>query len=214
MEPSSADSPSRRLEVILAFMLSLAAVVTAWCSFQSSQLTGTAQRNYSEGIRVADEASQTYNSAVSGDIQDRALFLEFAKAANTGDEATTAYLLDTLMSPELAAAVTWWADQPDSAGYDSPFVPENPQWSTVEFDAAAELDAEALALFDVANSAGETGARFDLLTVLVSLALFLFGIASLVRRTPIAIGLASLGGVLLLISLVRALFLGDPAGVL
>lgn len=201
-----------RLELIVAVLLGLAAVITAWTAFQSSQLGDKVQENYSEGIRISDQASQEYNTAVANDNQDQALFLEYAKALVSNDLDMATYIHDTLMTPELAKAVDWWVDQPDETGPDSPFVEDNPNWSNEQWDLANSLDDEALQLFADAKKADNDGDEFDLLTVIVTLALFLFGIASLVRQQRIMIGLASVGAIILLYSIVKTIILGDPAG--
>ena len=201
-----------RLELIIAIMLGLAAIITAWTAFQSSQLGDKVQENYSEGIRISDQASQEYNTAVANDNQDQALFLEYAKALVSNDLDMATYIHDTLMTPELAAAVDWWVDQPDETGPDSPFVEDNPSWSNEQWDLANSLDDEALQLFADAKKADNDGDEFDLLTVIVTLALFLFGIASLVRQQRIMIGLAGVGAAILLYSIVQTIILGDPAG--
>lgn len=203
-----------RIEVIVAVLLGVAAVVTAWSSFQSGQLSGRVQSNYSQGIRVADEASQAYNTAVANDIRDRSLFLEFAKAAEADDEATAQYVLQTLMSPELAAAVEWWSEQPDESGFDSPFVDENPAWSNEALETAQALDAEAQSRFDEAKRIGGEADDFERLSVVLALALFFLGIAGLSRQRRVMLGLAACGSVIVVYALVRVIVLGDPAGLL
>lgn len=203
-----------RIEVIVAVLLGVAAVVTTWSSFQSGQLSGRVQSNFSQGIRIADEASQAYNTAVANDIRDRSLFLEFAKAAEADDEATAQYVFQTLMSPELAAAVEWWSDQPDESGFDSPFVDENPAWSNEAFETAQALDAEAQSQFDEAERIGGEADDFERLSVVLALALFFLGIAGLSRQRRVMLGLAACGSVIVLYALVRVMVLGDPASLL
>ena len=203
-----------RTEVFVAVLLGVAAVVTAWSSFQSSQLSGRVQANYSEGIRIADEASQAYNTAVANDIRDRSLFLEFAKAAQADDEATAQYVLQTLMSPELAAAVEWWSEQPDESGPDSPFVEENPAWSNEDFETAQKLDVEAQERFDEAKRVGGEADDFERLSVILALALFFLGVAGLSRQHRVMLGLAACGMVIVVYALMRVVVLGDPVGLL
>lgn len=116
------------------------------------------------------------------------------------------------MTPELAAAVEWWIEQPEETGPESPFVEENPNWDDSSWVAAEELDVKAQEYFDAAKKADTDGDRFDLLQVIVTLSLFLFGVASLARQQKIQIGLAALGGVVLVYSIVMTIVLGDPAG--
>ena len=201
-----------RVEQIIAVMLGLAAIITAWTAFQSSQLGDKVQESFSEGIRSSDQASQEYNTAIATDNQDQAIFLEYAKALVAEDEVTATYIQESLMSPELAAAVQWWIEQPDDTGPDSPFVEENPNWDDGSWTIAADLDVEAQEYFDSARQADADGDEFDLLEVIVTLSLFLFGIASLVRQQKIQVGLAAVGGIILIYSIIMTITLGDPAG--
>jgi hypothetical protein len=212
-ESSKPNTSSKdRLEFVIAVMLGLAAIITAWTAFQSTQLGDKVQESFSEGIRTSDQASQEYNTALATDNQSQAIFLEYAKAAVAEDEVTAAYIKDTLMTPELAAAVEWWIEQPEETGPESPFVEENPNWDDSSWVAAEELDVKAQEYFDAAKKADTDGDRFDLLQVIVTLSLFLFGVASLARQQKIQIGLAALGGVVLVYSIVMTIVLGDPAG--
>ena len=131
VDPAQAEEERRqrtldRTEIVIAILLGIAAILTAWSTFQSAQLGGAVTAAYSEGIRLSDTASQAYNDASATDIADEALFLEFAKASNAGDESTADYIYSSLMTEDLAAAIDWWIEQPDSAGYDTPFTEDNP----------------------------------------------------------------------------------------
>lgn len=217
-DPAKADEERRqrtidRTEIAIAILLGIAAILTAWATFQSSQLGAAVTAAYSEGIRLSDTASQAFNDASATDIADEALFLEFAKAANAGDEGTADYIYSSLMSEDLAAAVDWWSDQPDSAGYDTPFVEDNPNWSTVAYDDAAAIDADAQAKFEEATAKDALGTDFDVLSIIIAISLFLFGVGSLVRQERIKIGLGAVGAVILVYSAVRLVQLGNPAGV-
>lgn len=202
-----------RTEIVIAILLGIAAILTAWSTFQSAQLGGAVTAAYSEGIRLSDTASQAFNDASATDIADEALFLEFAKASNAGDEATADYIYSSLMSEDLAAAVDWWLEQPDSAGYGTPFVEENPAWSTAAYDDAAAIDEEAQAKFDEATEKDGLGSEFDVLSIIIAISLFLFGVASLVRQQRIKVGLGAIGAVILVYSAIRLIQLGNPAGV-
>ena len=201
-----------RTEILLAILLGVAAILTAWSTFQSAQLGSDMTAAYSEGIRVSDTASQAFNDASAADVADQALFLEFAKSAQAGDEDTAAYIHDSLMSAELAAAVDWWFEQPDSSGYDTPFTEDNPNWSTAMYDDAAALDADAQAKFDEAKNKDGLANDFDILSIVIALSLFLFGVASLVRQERVKIGLGAVGAVILLFAVIRLIQLGNPAG--
>lgn len=218
VDPANAEDERRqrsvdRTEIVIAVLLGIAAILTAWSTFQSAQLGSAVTAAYSEGIRLSDSASQAFNDASATDIADEALFLEFAKASNAGDEATADYIYSSLMSEDLAAAVDWWVEQPDSAGYDTPFTEDNPNWSTAAYDDAAAIDADAQAKFDEASAKDGLGSEFDVLSIIIAISLFLFGVSSLVRQQRIKIGLGAVGAVILIYSAIRLVQLGNPAGV-
>lgn len=201
-----------RLEQIIAIMLGLAAVITAWTAYQGNELGDSVQKSYSQGIRLFDNASQEFNRAIAIENQDEMLFVEYTKSMISDDADTATYIHQTLMSPELAAAVDWWLAQPEDSAPDSPFVDENPAWTDEALVSAEATDAEAQQSFDNAEKSDTEGDKFALLEVIVTLSLFLFGVASLVRQQRIQVALASVGALILIYSIVMTISLGDPAG--
>lgn len=201
-----------RLEQIIAIMLGLAAVLTAWTAYQGNELGDSVQKSYSQGIRLFDNASQEFNRAIAIENQDELLFVEYTKSLISHDETTASYIHETLMSPDLAKAVDWWLDQPEESAPDSPFVDENPAWTDEALVSAKSIDAEAQQSFDNAENSDSEGDKFALLEVIVTLSLFLFGVASLVRQQRIQVALASIGALILIYSIVMTISLGDPAG--
>ena len=57
------------------------------------------------------------------------------------------------------------------------------------------------------------GSEFDVLSIIIAISLFLFGVASLVRQQRIKVGLGAIGAVILVYSAIRLIQLGNPAGV-
>ena len=195
-----------RIEIVMAILLGVAAVLAAWATFQSAQLSGSVAGLYSQGIRAADAASQDYNDATAVAVADEAIFLEYTKALHTGQAKLAAYVHGSLMSPELAAAVDWWEAQPDSYESATPF-------TSPQHDKAKVREAQAEARFDEADRIDALATSFDILSIIIAIALFLFGVASLVRQERIKIGLGIVGTVVLIFSIIRLLSLGNPAGV-
>ncbi len=142
-------------------MLGLAAVAAGWASYRASQADGDMITNFNEGIRTVDEASLAYTDANQNLVQGQALFLDFVKAVQADDDELIEYILTTLMSEDLQAAVIWWQEQEDHA---TPFVEENPDYNPEAFQRGQALDAQAQAFFDQARVANERGDRFSLIT--------------------------------------------------
>ena len=133
---------------------------------------------------------------------EQQFFLTYAINAAQGNEGAVAYLEQT-MSEELAAAVNWWFDQPEETAPPTPFVEDNPEYanlpSQVIVDEGNTVMDEADAKRVAAEESGELGGRFGLANVFFAIVLFLAGIATLLRRTPIQIGILVLSVALLVV---------------
>ena len=77
---------------------------------------------------------------------------------------------------------------------------------------AKAIDEEAQQSFDNAEKSDTEGDKFALLEVIVTLSLFLCGVASLVRQQRIQVALAGVGALILIYSIIMTISLGDPAG--
>ena len=191
----TADSRSQRLELAIAMLLGAAAVLTAIAAFQADSRGGDATTEYNLGIRSADAASQAFTEGTQQLVQDQALFLEYAKAANTGDDDLALYLRESLFSAELEAGVAWWEEQPDDEdSAPSPFVEENPDYVIVGYEAGAELEAETEQHFADAARFDEEGGEYTLMTVILAVALFLLGITAAISVFAIRVGMVAVGG--------------------
>ena len=208
----ASEQRGNHIEVILAILLGIAAVLTAWAAFQSGIMDGEMSAAYANGIAKSDQASQVYNDATAADVQDQAVFLSYVSASQADNPDLATYIHDTLMSAELQGAVDWWIEQPEETSPETPFVEENPNWTNSLLTDADSLDEESSTSFAKAASDNDVGDEFSLLTVVLALSLFLLGMGSLVRQQRIQIG-AGVAGVLIQVGALIYLFqLGDPAG--
>jgi hypothetical protein len=189
-----------RVEVLLAVLLGIAAVATAFAAFKASLIGDEVISNYNQGIRKVDEASQLYNEGNQYLAQDQAVFLEYVKANQVGDTDLADYIRETLMSEELYNGIGWWEETPDAT---TPFVPENPDYYLPQFDQAIALDEEVDEHFTLAADADEESDRFEFATVLLAAVLFFLGMASVVRSSRQRRTFLVMGAVVLLASLVQ-----------
>ncbi len=195
---ATAESKQRNLDTILAVLLGIAAIATAFSAYKASLIGDEVISNYNQGIRKVDEASQLYNAGNQFLAEDQAVFLEWIKAVQTDDIELADYIQTNLMSGDLSIAVDWWAENSDEA---TPFI-DNPEYNLVQYDDAAALDAEVEEHFAAASKADEESDRFEFVTVLLAVALFFLGLASVVKRSQLQFGVLVGGGVLLAASLV------------
>jgi hypothetical protein len=153
---SPAPEQTDKVEVLLAILLGIAAVATAFAAFKASLIGDEVISNYNQGIRKVDEASQLYNEGNQYLAQDQAVFLEYVKAAQVGDTELADYIRETLMSEELYNGLGWWEASADAT---TPFVPENPDYYLPQFDQAIALDEEVDEHFTAAADADEESDR-------------------------------------------------------
>ena len=197
------------LEVAITILLGIGAVAIAWSSYQTSLHGGASIQEYSRAIRTSDSASQQWNEGAQIEIQDQALFLEFAKALQADDLELAGYLQQALMRQELSDAIDWWVEQPEANQPDSPFVEENTAYTIAAYDVAAELDDQAEEEFARGSAYNEKGDKYGLVTTIVALALFLLGVAAVFKRFVIRVVLAGGALVVLVIAAVQLAQLGQ-----
>ena len=188
------------LALIAAILLGLAAVLTSWGSFRAAAAGDEKATGYAEQQLMVTSANDIYAQADQASSLEQQFFLSFAIAAAEGNEGVTAYLEQT-MSEELYAAVDWWLQQPPESVAISPFVPENPAYAALPSQLLiAEGNAvmlEADAIRAAADESGAAGDRFELANVFFAVVLFLAGIASVLARRGLQLGILVLGAVLL-----------------
>ena len=218
-----------RIELIIAVLLGLAAIVGASAAYfghvsESHSISHfnegiqLANEKFNEGIRAAGDSSLFYNQGNQRLVQYEAIFQEYAKDAyqgtKTGDYTFPAYIQTTLMDETLSKMVTWWTKGNNTKKYNSPFVEQDPYFAIPEFARGAELDKKATTLFKEAKDGQNElfaeaktnenkSNRYTLVEVLIASALFLYGIASVTRRYSIKLGFLAVGLALFTLSVVQ-----------
>ena len=208
-QPASAgdsqDPRSKRLEIWIAALLGVVAVITAFATYKAVLEDGDTLAKFNEGIALTDQASQRYTAGTQEYSTDQATYLEWVKSTQGGEEDIAEYFRETLFSPELEKGVKWVEDGPDDAI--SPFQDESP-YNRPEWDEAADLDKQTTAAFEEAQVHDEDGDKYVLATVVLSIALFLLGIAGVNRQFRVQRGLTILGAVVTVVGIVQILSVG------
>jgi hypothetical protein len=210
------------LEILIAVLLGLAAVATAYAGYKSSSLSGEAVQGYSEAAVKSNEATFFYSTAVQGALENEILFIEYEKAklaALAGnseiDLAFAQYLRESLMTQPLLNAIDWWEGQPTDEQPVSPFVPENPEAVNLEFvQAFAEgqrREEGSSDAFDDATEKDDRSDEFTLATVLLATSLFILGVAGVFRVYRIKAALVVVGAILLVVPVVQIILLDRGA---
>lgn len=196
-----------RIELVIAVLLGLAAIVGALAAYFGHVAEGHAVKRYNQAVRSSSDSSLFYNQGNQRLVQYQALFQEYAKDAyqgtKTGDYTFPAYIQTTLMDERLSKMVTWWTTGNNTKKYNSPFVDADPYFVIPEYAKGAELDKETAQLFKDGKTDENRSNRYTLVEVLIASALFLYGIASVTRRFSIKLGFLGVGFVLFALSVVQ-----------
>ena len=184
-------------ELVAVIMLSLVAVLTAWCGFESAKWGGDSSVAFSEASAARIEASDFESQARDARSADLAIYTQWVLAEANGNLELAGYI-EERFSPEFSKAFdAWEADDRKERG---PFamkeyVPPGTADARKATDRANALQIEALDF-------NEKGDNYSLMTVLFALVLFLSAIAQRgvsLLASRIVLGLA---GAIALIGLV------------
>ena len=175
-------------ETIVLIVLSVTAVLTAWCGFESSKWSGEMSVAFSEASSSRIEAARQSGIANAGLQADLTIWGVYVQARAQGDTALATYVEKRFTDHFLVAYRAWIAQGEPTNG---PFkMKEYVPPGTTE---AAAADQRADRRFADALAYNERGDNYALLTVLFALVLF-FAAAStrLVRPNAqrILLGLA------------------------
>lgn len=210
-EPEPEDPWERRLrlvDAITAVLLSVAAVATAWATFQASQWAD-AQSDSVAAASIARSDSLRYSND-AGQIEqiDTAVWLEWLTAYSQGDKARARFLSERFR-PTLAAAQREWVGKAviETDGKVSQVPPGTPfdeaAYRIPKADRAEQLANQAEAEMVKAQEASNTSTEFVTAALILALVLFFSGIATKFRNPKLQVLLVLLAVVFLVGGLAR-----------
>ena len=192
--PRTDDERSKRLEIWIAALLGVVAIITAFATYKAVLEDGDTLKNFNEGVRINDDATAQDTEGTQQYTTDQAIYLEFIKSEVGGDTKIANYFRETLFSPELEESVKWVEE--GGAEAVSPFQEDSP-YTRPEWAEAEKLRAQTKEKFEQAGVHDEDGDKFVLATVILSIALFLLGIAGVNRQFKVQRALTALASVVL-----------------
>jgi hypothetical protein len=219
---TAAEAPKQRflrahLEFIIALLLGLVSIVTAYASFQATVYNGETQKYYTDGTNLRTKAESFFVEDNQTFVQDAQLYDRLTELwidAGNPDPAISgpaAQKYDALyaqsVSDSFDAAIRWAEDEnlknPDSV--------VNPTESTTYVDDLfadyKSLKADSHAAIDAGDAASRLSDRLTLNTVLLALSLFLLGIAALVKIFRVKITLVSVAVVIFIVAATATAFI-------
>lgn len=167
-ESRSPERWRRASEIVGVFLLSVVAVLTAWCGFQASKWGGEMSIAFSQASSARIQAAGAEGAARSAQSFDLTIYAAYVEALGDGNEELADYVRDRF-TPEFRVAYDAWVD--DGQVENAPFAREEyvPE-GTIE---AQELNDRADEKFAQALENNQRGDNYSLLTVLFALVLFL-----------------------------------------
>lgn len=198
----------RRIEIIAVIIISVAAVASAWCAYESARWSSVQAASYSranatriESLRKSDEA----NRQVTIDVN---LFTTYANAVSTKNDRLAAFLSQRFPDRLKIAMRAWLATNPlvNKSAPSSPFVMS--QYHLSSLDRANELEDRAGDLFQQGVQANETSDKYVLMTVLFAAVSFLAGVGSKFDIRSVVLAALTLGAIVWIVAFI--VMLGYP----
>jgi hypothetical protein len=216
LPPPEEKDPWERRERLLdswtAVLMGIAALLTAWTSYQSAQWADvqtealeSASTSRTNAARLAAEASRS-------ELVDAEVWLAWYSAYGAKRERAADFLQERF-SPQLARAQAAWLNgvrfDPDG---DPETVPSGTPFDVADYTVPERaLEAEELAradtLIDEAVTASETNSSFVVIVVLLALSLFFLGIATKLGRPKVQVAMIAIGAALMILSSIRIIAL-------
>lgn len=173
----------RLLDSWTALILAVAAVATAWASFQASQWSGAQSDAQSASAMSRSDAGRLASEATGDEIVDSQMWLSWLTAV-ANKQVARADFFEKRFSPTLAAAQTQWLTgvQLDANG-DPVVVPPGtpmdlPGYIVPNEAKSVEISAKAEQDLILADEAASHSTSFVLLALLFALVLFFASIAT------------------------------------
>ncbi len=204
----------KNTEVIIAILLGIVSIATAYASFQSSLYGGQQAQAYTQGTNLSTEAESLYLEGNQQYVQDSQLWQTLTELrldiANPDPAISAAAQIkyDTIyfqsVSDDFGGAIER-ADAENAANPDFYVDPSNDEaYQASLFGTYSDKSDEALAKLaegDVANTLGD---RLTLATVIMAVSLFLLGIAAVVSAFRIKLIMGGVGVVIFVVAVVIA----------
>lgn len=190
------------LELLLVFVLSLTALGSTWCAYQS-QLWNGAQLVHLADAEVANQKAEGATLiAMQRRTMDGLVVLHVMNALHQGDAASLEAMRRRAQSPLREALDACLALDP-IRNPDVPGPLRMPQYVLVEEQNAEQERASAREHRAAAQRAGNNGDTYVLLTLVFASVLFFGGITGTFKSRRLRLGLAGIASVLFLGTVIR-----------
>ncbi|MFM7062328.1 MAG: hypothetical protein ACKO04_02375, partial [Actinomycetes bacterium] len=168
----------RKLELVVTVLLSISALLSAWCAYQASGLGGQESLYNTKSSVLQLQAFRAEQRSTIETLTDLSAFDRWLAATSAGDSFRARYV-EARFSDRLAAAFgPWLALDPlnDAKAPASPI--DTDIYERPDETASARFEERSAAAEVAATEAGDAADNYVLAVVLLAAALFLLGIQS------------------------------------
>jgi hypothetical protein len=192
----------RHFELVATVLLAVAAVATAWASYQSARWHGEQARAASASVAARVESTRAANVANRQGQIDVALFTQWVDAY-ARNEAELAAFYDKRFRPEFKPAFDAWVATKPRKNPSAPLSPfAMPQYKLAANATSDRLEVKAAAASQRAGSFIQRADDYSLAVVLFASSLFFAGISTRLRSSSTRMVILGLGCALFLGSVI------------
>src|SRR4051812_29444024 len=189
----SASKQRDTLEIVATLLLALAAVATAWSSYEANRWNGEQVKagSRTNGLRI--EAARAQGLSEAETQVDVATFIQWSNAYATSDQRLRDFYQARFRSDFRPAFDAWLATKP----FDNPNAPLTPfkmkEYRPASKVEAARLDAAAAASVEVVQRDLQRSANYVLAVVLFAVTLFFAGFSAKLESLALRVVLLTTG---------------------
>jgi len=187
-----------RLELVAALLLALAAISTAWATYQSSVWRGKQAKAQSASIATRVESTREASVANRQVQVDVALFIQWVNAFARGEDELTTFYRNRFRDEFVPAFEAWVATRPreNPKAPRSPF--ELPEYRLAANEEAEALEQQAADLGLVVARDVERADSYMLAVVLFAIALFFAALSTRLTSRDLQLTLVAMGYIVFL----------------
>jgi hypothetical protein len=192
------DRVMKHFEPLIAALLGIAAIATAFAAYQSAQKGDIMAEKLTEASVGAGAAFFSYTNGIQKQFRDEEIWFEYEKSYSTDDIDFAKYIRSEVMDGNLRQAIR----DMDDVESETTTPLNSPKYANELIAEGDKQIAETEKSAEAAQAADQDGDRYDLVTVILAVALFFFGLAGVLRAAGTRLVLTGVGTVILGLSLV------------
>jgi len=195
------DAP-RWLNLSLAVILGVAAIVAGITAWRGTVLNGHAVENFTLSTQSLARANSLAQEAERASTSERALYVDYEDALGRG-ETQRAAAIYSMMDGSTRRAIEWWREQPEGERPLTPFKSANPEWAAPAtiIDARESLEG-ASAMLAQANIDLNKSHSLEFIAALLTVTFLLGGLSGVFQSQRAKTALIAASGTALGVCLV------------